>query len=242
MKISFVIPAKDEEKYLASCITTIQAEIAHIQADAEIIVVNNNSTDNTRNIATKLGVTVIDETQRGVVAARKAGYLAAAGDLIANIDADTLIPEGWLSTVLMEFARDEKLVAISGPYIYYDMTAFKRFLVTIYYRFAWMLYIVVRALNHGSMLQGGNAVILRAALGKADSYNQNFQFYGEDTELARCLSTIGTVKFSLKLAAPSSGRRLRQQGLVRTGLIYSINYFWTIIFKRPYTLTWVDWR
>ncbi len=241
--ISFIIPAFNEENYLAACVKAIQREITRTKIDAEIIVVNNNSTDDTVSLALNLGTILINETERGVVAARKAGYLAAKGDLIANIDADTIIPEGWLSAMLTEFSENPDLVALSGPYIYYDMTPFQRFIIRSYYWVAVGLYKIVNLCNLGSMLQGGNAIISRKALTEAaDAFSPNFSFYGEDTELARCLSKIGTVKFSLHFTALSSGRRLTQQGLVKTGLIYSINYFWTIIFKRPYTLTWVDWR
>ena len=50
-------------------------------------------------------VKVVDEPQRGLVQARRAGCLAAEGEYIANIDADTVLAEGWLQTALAEFAR-----------------------------------------------------------------------------------------------------------------------------------------
>jgi glycosyltransferase involved in cell wall biosynthesis len=110
--ISFVVPAYNEEALIASCLQAIVAETARTGHPAEIIVVNNNSTDRTREIALSIpGVTVIDEPQRGLVPARRAGCLAAKGRLIANIDADTMVPEGWLDTVLAEFARSPELVA-----------------------------------------------------------------------------------------------------------------------------------
>src|SRR5215472_11682458 len=95
--ISFVVPAYNEEALIASCLNAIAAEIARTRYAAEIIVVNNNSTDRTREIAMSIpAVRVIDEPQRGLVQARRAGCVAARGRLIANIDADTMIPEGWL--------------------------------------------------------------------------------------------------------------------------------------------------
>ncbi len=120
--VSFVVPAYNEEALIASCLAAIQAEIWRTRCDAEIIVVNNNSTDNTQQIASSIpGVIIVDEPQRGLVQARRAGCLAARGKLIANIDADTILPEGWLRTALREFERIPNLVALSGPFIHYDL-------------------------------------------------------------------------------------------------------------------------
>ena len=242
--ISFVVPAYNEEALIASCLDAIAAEIARTRHPAEIIVVNNNSTDRTREIAASIaGVTVIDEPRPGLVPARRAGCLAASGWLIANIDADTMLPQGWLDTVLAEFARAPGLVALSGPFIHYDMSRTVQAIVAIFYQFAFVTYLLVRfVFRAGSMMQGGNFIVLKSALDAAEAFNPDFSFYGEDTELARRLSRIGAVKFSLGLPAFSSGRRLAGEGLFRVALQYGVNYLWTILFKRPFTAAWRDFR
>jgi glycosyltransferase involved in cell wall biosynthesis len=242
--ISFVVPAYNEEVLIASCLYAITAEIARTGCPAEIIVVNNNSTDRTREIALSvLGVTVVDEPQRGLVQARRAGCLAARGRLIANIDADTMVPEGWLDMVLAGFARSPGLVALSGPFIHYDVSKPVQIVVAVFYRFAFTTYLLVRfVFRAGSMMQGGNFVILKSALDSVDAFNPDFSFFGEDTELARQLSKVGSVKFSFDLPAFSSGRRLAAEGLFRVACQYSVNYLWTVLFKRPFTLTWLDFR
>ena len=106
LKLSFVIPAYNEEACLAGCLASIIGRIGQAGADAEVIVVNNGSTDATRRIALSFpGVTVVDEPIKGLSRARQAGYSAAAGDLIANVDADNMLPEGWLEKVLGEFSE-----------------------------------------------------------------------------------------------------------------------------------------
>jgi hypothetical protein len=92
------------------------------------------------------------------------------------------------------------------------------------------------------MIQGGNFIVSRRALEAAGGFNSDFCFYGEDTDLARRLSKVGPVKFSLSLPALSSGRRFVAEGLFRAGLRYAVNYLWTIFFKHPFTLTWLDVR
>ena len=186
---------------------------------------------------------MIDEPQRGLAAARRAGCLAARGRLIANIDADTMLTEGWLRTALDEFARSPNLVALSGPFIHYDLPRSAQFAAAVYFRIAFVTYLLVRfVLRMGSMMQGGNFILAKSALEAAGGFNSDFCFYGEDTDLARRLSKVGGVKFSLALPAFSSGRRFVAEGLVRAGVRYAVNYIWTIFFKHPFTLTWFDVR
>jgi glycosyltransferase involved in cell wall biosynthesis len=242
--ISFVVPAYNEEALIASCLYAILAETSRVGCSAEIIVVDNNSTDRTRQIAAAIqGVVIVDEPQRGLVQARRAGCLAARGQLIANIDADTMIPPGWLDTVLAVFARGPNLAALSGPFIHYDVSKKVQVTAAIFYKFAFVGYLLVRfVFRAGSMMQGGNFVVRKSALDAADAFNSNFSFYGEDTELARRLSKVGGVKFSFALPAFSSGRRLTAEGLLRVAFHYSMNYLWTVMFKQPFTLGWLDFR
>ena len=242
--VSFVVPAYNEEALIASCLHAILAETKRVDCGAEIIVVDNNSTDRTRQIASALpGVAIVDEPQRGLVQARRAGCLAARGRLIANIDADTMIPPGWLDRVLAAFEAHPDLAALSGPFIHYDLSKTVRVVVAIFYRFAFVSYLLVRfVFRAGSMMQGGNFVVRESALAAADAFNPNFSFYGEDTELARRLSKVGAVKFSLALPAYSSGRRLAAEGLCRVAFQYSMNYLWTVLFGQPFTLDWLDFR
>ena len=242
--VSFVVPAYNEEVLIASCLAAIQAEISRTRCDAEIIVVNNNSADGTRRIASSVpGVIIIDEPHRGLVQARRAGCLAARGKLIANIDADTILTEGWLRTALREFERNPKLVALSGPFIHYDLPKSAQFAAAVFFRIAFITYLLMRfVVRAGSMMQGGNFILSKSALDAAGGFNPDFRFYGEDTELARRLSKVGVVKFSFALPALSSGRRFSAEGLFRVGFRYATNYIWTIVFKHPFSPTWLDFR
>jgi glycosyltransferase involved in cell wall biosynthesis len=242
--VSFVVPAYNEEALLASCLAAIQAEIARTRCRAEIIVVNNGSTDGTRQIAASIPeVIIIDEPQRGLVQARRAGCVAARGKLIANIDADTILTEGWLCTALQEFQRTPDLAALSGPFIHYDLPRSARWVAAAFYRLGFVACLVMRfVVRTGSMMQGGNFIVSRRALDAAGGFNPDFRFYGEDTELAHRLSKVGAVKFSFALPAFSSGRRFAAEGLFRVGLRYATNYLWTIFLGHPYSPTWLDFR
>ncbi|KUM24788.1 glycosyl transferase family 2 [Mesorhizobium loti] len=244
MKISFVVPAYNEEVCLPRTLEAIIAEVKRSQCAAEIIVVNNASTDKTRLTAEAYpGIVVIDEAVKGLVRARSAGYHAATGDLVANIDADTIITEGWIDTVQRAFVASPELVAMSGPLIYYDLPKHTRALVRAFYCGGYVCYLLNRyVLRVGSMMQGGNFVVRRDALARIGGFNPDFEFYGEDTELARRLSKVGGVDFTFSLPALSSGRRLLGEGVARIGLRYAMNFFWATFLKKPFTETWLDFR
>jgi len=242
--VSFVVPAYNEEALIASCLAAIREEIARTRCRAEIIVVNNGSSDATRRIASSTpGVTVVDEPQRGLVQARRAGCVASKGELIANIDADTILPEGWLRTALSEFSRRPDLVALSGPVTHYDLDRWARLVAAGFYRWAYIVHLLTRfVLRTGSVMLGGNCIISKRALEAAGGFNPEFRFWGEDAELARRLSKVGVVRFTLALRALSSGRRLAGEGLFRVLSRYSANYLWTLLFKQPFSTTWLDIR
>src|SRR3990167_8611337 len=161
MKISFVIPAHNEEAVIGKCLASVFKEInrSRTSIDTEVVVVDNASTDRTREEALKFpNVTVVRENLKGLVYARRAGWVATDGDIVANIDADTILPPGWLSTVVSEFAKDKNLVALTGPYIYYDLNLFQSLLVTAFYFPGWLFNLVSQPLGRAMMLQGGNFV------------------------------------------------------------------------------------
>ena len=102
LRISIIIPAYNEERYIGPCLDSIAAQTV---APWEVIVVDNNSTDATAAIAKRYPfVTLVQEPRQGKVHARDAGFAAARGTILARIDADVVIPRGWVAYVA-EFYR-----------------------------------------------------------------------------------------------------------------------------------------
>ena len=203
-------------------------------------MVNNASTDKTADIARSFtGVKVVDENRKGLPMARQAGFLASTGDLIANIDADTIMPSGWIKKVLFEFSKNEKMVALSGPHVFYDCPQTINIPVRGYYLMGYVLHLVNHhLLGIGAVVQGGNFILRRSALEKIGGFDSSIAFYGEDTDIARRVQKHGRVKFTLGLPMSTSGRRFSQEGFLKTAGKYTINYFWVIFFKKPFKLNY----
>lgn len=244
MELAFVIPAYNEEALIGKCLESVIAEVERSGNPADIVVVNNASTDRTREIAASYpGVRIVDEMEKGLVAARDAGFCATTAELVANIDADTIVPAGWLDTVYAEFGRDRRLAALSGPYFYYDLSPVNRLIVTIFYGVTFLIYLMSRFVFHaGSVVQGGNFVFRRSAWVAAGGYDRSIKFFGEDTDVAVRLSRVGPVKWTFRLKMWSSGRRLMEEGVIRTGATYAINFFWVTVAGRPATSKYTDVR
>lgn len=85
--VSVVIPSLNEEKTIGNCITKVKAMFEAHHIDGELIVADN-STDNTAEIARSLGAIVITPEKRGYGNAYLAGLSHAKGDFIVIADSD----------------------------------------------------------------------------------------------------------------------------------------------------------
>jgi glycosyltransferase involved in cell wall biosynthesis len=117
-RFSVVIPAYNEAAFLGTCIDSLQAQ--DFREPYEIIVVDNNSTDGTADLARSRGATVVHEARTGVCPARQSGTAAARGEIVVSTDADTVFSPGWLSCIDQAFGDDPGRVAVAGPCRFVD--------------------------------------------------------------------------------------------------------------------------
>jgi len=224
MKLSVVIPAHNEEKDIAH---TIQAVLAQDYSDFEIIVVDNASTDRTTEIALQFPIKVVRESRKGLLWARECGRKNATGEIVVNIDADCLPEKNWLSRGVAGF-KNSGIVAVTGPYDYYDGDAVFRTISLLSQKHIYhavSLFLQLPFVRRGAVLIGGNNFIRASALENAGGYNTALVFYGEDTDTAKRVSRYGKVFFDKKLIMKTSARRFKSEGTFKITVKYLFHFF-----------------
>ena len=99
MKLSVVIPAYNEEAYLPKTLSFLNESLSAI-SDAEVIVVDNESTDSTRRMAAGYSARIVDEPEHNIGKVRNTGGESASGDVIVFLDADTIVRPGLFEKIV----------------------------------------------------------------------------------------------------------------------------------------------
>lgn len=101
--LSVIIPALNEERFIGETLhklnLAVQALDGSLPSGVQIIVVDNDSTDQTAEVARRAGAVVVSEPVRNIARARNAGAQEATGEILVFLDADTLVPPTVLSRI-----------------------------------------------------------------------------------------------------------------------------------------------
>jgi glycosyltransferase involved in cell wall biosynthesis len=240
--ITAIVCAFNEAHFLSACLHSL---LAQSRPPDEIIVVDNASTDATSAVAGAIPtVRVLYEPVKGLVAAREAARRAARGDILAYIDADCRVPLRWLERVERRFLRSPAVVAVSGPYRFYDWDWTGRSLIRLY---DWLVappthLLVHYAFGAGAVLYGGNFAVLADSLQRIGGFDLRIEFHGEDTNLGRRLTPLGSVQLAPECWAWTSARRYRAMGKRRVFGLYVRNFWSEILRHRPADAEHLDIR
>ncbi|HLC23689.1 MAG TPA: glycosyltransferase [Dehalococcoidia bacterium] len=209
---SVVIPAFNEENFLAK---SLHALVNQTFKDFELIVVDNNSTDRTAQVAQSFGARVIHETRQGIGHARQRGFTEARGTVIATTDADTVVPPGWLSRIAEEFKKDQGLVAFGGLYTLYSGPITARLAVAYLSLPLWK---VDKFFLRGWSLPGANMAVRASSFRQIGGFNTELKLC-EDVDISQRLKHVGRVALDPTFLVSTSGRRFKN-GLLRGLIIY----------------------
>ena len=122
MKYSIVIPTFNEEANIGACISELKKQAPN----AEIIIVDAESTDKTVEISERLGAKAIVEEKTTISAGRDTGLKKAKGDIICYVDADVVPAENWFKEMIKPF-KDQNVVGVGGVCIPLDGTRLEHF-------------------------------------------------------------------------------------------------------------------
>jgi glycosyltransferase involved in cell wall biosynthesis len=231
--ITAIVCAHNEAGYLAPCLHSL---LAQTRPPDEILVINNASSDATGAVARSVpGVRVIDEPTKGLVVARETARCSATGDILAYLDADCRATLRWLERVEQRFVRQPTVVAVTGPYRFYDWDRLGSALVRAYdYVVAPPTHALLHwCLGMGAILYGGNFAVRRHALAEIGGFDCSIEFHGEDTNLGRRLTPIGGVTIARDCWIWTSSRRYRAMGKSRVFGLYIRNFWSETLKHRP---------
>ncbi len=207
-RFSVVIPAYNEAGFLGSCLDSLLAQ--DFEYPYEIIVVDNNSTDGTAEVARSRGVTVVREPSAGVCPARQCGTTAARGEIVVSTDADTVFSSDWLSRIDKAFRDDPSRVAVAGPCRFVDPPWWGR----VYTAVLFSVVSLVAQLTGRILYVTATNLAFRKS--EWPGYNTEATQGGDELDLLRRLRTRGSVAFLRGNPTFTSSRRLHR------GLAYNI--------------------
>ena len=123
--VSVVIPVFDDAPMLRRCLTALRDQRAH---PCEIVVVDNNSADESAEVARAFGARVVPDPIQGIPHAAAAGYDAAIGAVIARLDADSLPGPDWVGRLDRCFREHPEIDLVTGDCRFYGGNALTRWI------------------------------------------------------------------------------------------------------------------
>ena len=207
--ISVIVPSFNEEANIATCLESLSHQT--VPRDGyEIIVVDGDSRDRTREIAENYADLVFIQTSRKVGGARNDGVLRAKGEIVATTDADCSIPPNWIEQIAKDFERFPEVVQIYGPVDPIEPGIKNWVSLALANTFARLGY------YSGTLYYtlGANTAFRREAFVKAGMYRTIDA--GDDLEIARRMRTLGKILFDDKMRVGFSMRRYQQFGTLKS--------------------------
>lgn len=218
MKISVVIPVYNEEKLIKNCLDSLMKQ--DVKPD-EIIVVDNNCTDDSMKITTMYkGITIIKEKIQGMIPARNAGFNKVENEIIAKCDADTILPPNWIKNIKNNFLLNSSVVGISMPIKLSDVPFVDRSIALFY------IYMLIPRLILGIYPFMGPSYAVKKNIW--DKVKKKIclddKLVHEDIDLCIHVKKYGEIFHDMKTVVSSSARRIIGNPLSFFGE-YNIRFF-----------------
>ncbi|MCU7724268.1 glycosyltransferase family 2 protein [Actinoplanes sp. KI2] len=228
LRFSVVIPCYNEAGYVGEAIRSLQRQ--DFDGAYEIVVVDNNCTDDTAQIARDLGVRVVTEAAPGVCNAREAGTVASRGEIVISADADTTYPPDWLSKIDRGFRSGDDVVLVVGPCRYADGPRWGRIFARSLFGAVHGIY---RATGRTLYVTATNIAFRRD---RWTGYDVHLTQGGDELDLLRRMRHEGRVVYDHTNPTFTSGRRFTR------GFFYNVVVCLFVFYLSAYALNRVTGR
>ena len=206
--ISIIVPTYNEEATILRSLTSLSEQTVP-RDQYELIVVDGNSHDKSRELAGKLADIVFIQESERVGGARNDGFLRSQYDLVATTDADSYIPPNWIEELIRSFKKPD-VVQTYGPICAISDTSKNRMYVKLFNSMIWAG--AGTGLWHYTL--GCNTAFKKDALIRAGMY-RNYDA-GDDLEIPLRMKKEGRVYFNRKLIVGFDFRRYDDYGFMKT--------------------------
>jgi len=230
-RVSIVIPAYNEEESIEK---TILSLLHQTYDNFEMIVIDNNSTDRTREIAEKY-VKVVTEKEQGYIHAVIRGIKETSGEIVTVCDADTIYPRNWLKEMMKPFSRND-VVAVYGSAMFKDTNIFMK----VFSYLSYSLFLVVSKMLGLDNTAGFNFLFRREAYEKVGGYRKDWRWASPDIELGKRLKMVGKVVLKLRPVYTSS-RRFKKGGYLKTATMFC-KLWWCMLRNREPALDYKEYN
>ena len=232
--VSVVIPVKDDAERLTVCLAALARQTVPA---VEIVVVDNDSGDDTATVARAAGARVVFERRPGIPAASSAGYDAATGDVIARLDADSIPPTDWIENLARRFARQPEVSAFTGGAVFSGGPRRLRRVGAAVYLGAYYV-ALAPALGHVPLF--GSNFALRRAAWEAVRWNvhRGDTELHDDLDLSFHLGAPFRLRYGRGMAVRISHRPLTDAASFRKRFRRG---FRTVFVHWPHDLPWLRW-
>lgn len=200
MRLSIVVPAHDEERVLPATLAALARATAGLAGGAEVIVVDDASTDRTAELARTAGARVVHVDRRQIAATRNSGARAARGRFLLFVDADTLVPAETLRAALRALEDG----CVGGG-------AGARFDEPVPRHARWLIAVLSAAMRVARLAAGCFLFAERGAFEAVGGFDETL-FASEEIALSRALRRRGRFRV-LREKVVTSGRKIRTYSL-----------------------------
>ncbi|MCP5054974.1 MAG: glycosyltransferase [bacterium] len=206
--LTVVIPAFNEENYLGKTLKSVFKAVKSYHGRLDVVVVDNNSTDRTAEIARKSGATVVFEPKNQIARARNAGAAVAKGKYLVFLDADTTVRGDVFNKVENNLSSGK--VIGGGAWVEPDSGLGGKLIFK---------YLINRILSLKNVTVGPFLYCERAAFEKVGGFNEEL-YTAEEFSLAESLMKEGEknskkwkiIKYGKKHRLITSARRFGSYG------------------------------
>lgn len=229
VKISVVIAAFNEERLIGKCIEAVKNQ-TFPKENYEVLVIDNNSTDKTAEIAKEHGATVLFYNKKqGAAFAKQFGVKNAKGEIIAITDADSMPDTDWLETI-DRIMQNKKLMCIGGTVHSID-NAFVNLMLIIFDLIAKINQFVFGV----SLVSGPNMAVRKQAFISIGGFNTALKTSDDWDFSIRIMKKFGrgSTLYTSDLHAITSPRKQKKFKIMISYLLAGFgNYFFMVLLRK----------